>query len=397
ITFLNAKLGRLSFKLDRFQKQLFSLENDTKSAVFGGKKLFKHQYTLDTYIQNHDKWKRDFHQKRYSRMTISGRKDAKDGNFVFHYNTESSALSFQTPDGVYVEIPKLVFPYGQEQVNKAIDTQVSLKDKKKYGKPISWSVEDHGNYYIFKCIVDVPEKEGKNYSKSDGVIGVDLNVDHIAWSNINAIGQFIKSGVLRFEIENKTSGQMTKMIEAETIALVDMAVREKKPLVLEKLDTTKSKVSHAYGNKKANRRMTVFAYDKFNSAIKNRAEKMRIHVYEVNPAYTSQIGKMKYMKRFGISIHQAASFVIARRAMGYKEKLPPMLHSLLPEKMIGLHHWAQWKKVTTLLKDIRTSTYYQSELFDENQFRESGLLFRGALTDYETKGMAKLKSRKTTA
>ncbi|WP_390359820.1 hypothetical protein [Virgibacillus byunsanensis] len=74
-----------------------------------------------------------------------------------------------------------------------------------------------------------------------------------------------------------------------------------------------------------------------------------------------------------------------------------MLHSLLPEKMIGLHHWAQWKKVTTLLKDIRTSTYYQSELFDENQFRESGLLFRGALTDYETKGMDKLKSRKTTA
>ncbi|MFD1037599.1 IS200/IS605 family accessory protein TnpB-related protein [Virgibacillus byunsanensis] len=104
---------------------------------------------------------------------------------------------------------------------------------------------------------------------------------------------------------------MTKMIEAEAIALVDMAVREKKLLVLEKLDTTKSKVSHAYGNKKANRRMSAFAYDKFISAIKNRAEKMRIHVYEVNPAYTSQIGKMKYIKRFGISIHQATSFVIA--------------------------------------------------------------------------------------
>jgi hypothetical protein len=73
------------------------------------------------------------------------------------------------------------------------------------------------------------------------------------------------------------------------------------------------------------------------------------------------------------------------------------LHSLLPEKMIGLHHWAQWKKVSTLLKDMRTRSYYQSELFDENQFHESGRLFHGALTDYETKGLATLKSRKTIA
>ena len=75
------------------------------------------------------------------------------------------------------------------------------------------------------------------------------------------------------------------------------------------------------------------------SAIKSRAEKMGVAVFEVNPAYTSQIGKMKYMKRFGISIHEAASFVIARRAMGFKEKLPPVLGALLPEKIIGTHHW----------------------------------------------------------
>ena len=90
--------------------------------------------------------------------------------------------------------------------------------------------------------------------------------------------------------------------------------------------------------------------------------------FEVNPAYTSQIGKMKYMKRLGISIHQAASYVIARRAMGFKEKLPPVLHSLLPEKMTGLHHWAQWKYVSTLLKSIRVHAFYQSELFDLASF-----------------------------
>ena len=42
----------------------------------------------------------------------------------------------------------------------------------------------------------------------------------------------------------------------------------------------------------------------------------------VNPAYTSQMGKVKYMSRYGLSIHEAASLVIGRRGMGYKEKMP---------------------------------------------------------------------------
>ncbi|PHF51801.1 transposase, partial [Bacillus pseudomycoides] len=40
-------------------------------------------------------------------------------------------------------------------------------------KPIAWSLEDYGAYYIVKCLVDVPENPQTNYSKSDGVIGVD--------------------------------------------------------------------------------------------------------------------------------------------------------------------------------------------------------------------------------
>ena len=78
------------------------------------------------------------------------------------------------------------------------------------------------------------------------------------------------------------------------------------------------------------------------------------------------------MKRFGISIHEAASFVVARRAMGFKEKLPPVLSSLLPEKIVGTHHWVQWKYVTKMLKEIRTHSFYLSELFDIDKFRLTG-------------------------
>ncbi|GAA3315466.1 hypothetical protein GCM10020331_010410 [Ectobacillus funiculus] len=81
------------------------------------------------------------------------------------------------------------------------------------------------------------------------------------------------------------------------------------------------------------------------------------------------------MKRFGISIHEAASFVIARRAMGYKETLPPMLGELVPEKIRGAHHWAQWKVVSSYLKGIRTHAFYRSELFAVRKFHCASELF----------------------
>ena len=319
-------------------------------------------------------------------MTISGRKDAKRGNFVFVYQPIEKTLHFLTPQGVPITLPNIIFPYGQNDVDFAIMQQLSCKDKKQFGKPVAWSIEDHDTYYIVKCLIEKDENPHTNYSKVDGLIGVDCNVDHFAWANINAKGQLIDSGVIRFDIEGKTSGQIIKIIEHAANEVVAIAEAANKPLVVEKLDTTKTKATQVYGNKKANRRMSLFSYNKMLFSLRNRAEKMGVGVTEVNPAYTSQIGKMKYMKRFGLSIHQTASFVIARRAMGFKEKLPPVLCSLLPEKMVGSHHWAQWKYVSSKLKDVRTHTYYFSNFFDVPSFRSTNEIFVcGALKDYEQK------------
>ncbi len=321
---LKSRIGFLTFKQNRFDEELKRLKIKVSSVAFGSKKLFKSQFTKEEYINNHSKWVTDWEKSRYNQMTISGRKDSVSGNFVFKYNPSDKKLHFHTPSGVIIEIENLHFPYGQEKVESVIEMQTNCKDKKKHGKPIGWSIEDHGAYYIFKCIVNENENDNINYSKADGVIGVDCNVDHFAISNSNSKGQLISSWSLKFDISNKTSGQITKIIEAEAIELVDAAVKLNKPIAVEKLDTTTSKVSNRYGNKKANYKMSMFAYNKMITAIKSRAGKMGVAVFKVNPAYTSQIGKMRYMKRLEVSIHEAASFVIARRAMGFKEKLPPV-------------------------------------------------------------------------
>jgi IS605 OrfB family transposase len=249
------------------------------------------------------------------------------------------------------------FPYGQDQVQESIATQLSCQNKKKYGKPIGWSIEDHGTYYIIKCIIEEPEHPHINYSKADGVIGVDVNYNHIAFSHVNGQGQLLSSSCLYFSLEGKQSGQITKILEAEAIRLVDIAVQRNKPIVLEALDTTLSKSAGRYRNRKQNRRMSMFAYKKMQDSIHSRAAKMGVAVFEVNPAFTSQIGKMKYMKQMHISIHQAASYVIGRRGMNLKEQVPKLLR-IYTERKDGEHYWKQWSVLTKAFKALRPHVFY---------------------------------------
>lgn len=169
---------------------------------------------------DHKLWKKNWEHTRYNKMIISCRKDAKYGNFVFTYVPETKTLHFHTPDGSTINIPNLIFPYGQEKIENAISKQVSLKgeEKKQFGKPIAWSIEDHHDYYIFKCMIEVEENSYTNHSKSDGILGLDMNVDHIAWANVNSIGQLINSGTFDFNVERKTTVKLTKFSKRSPFA-----------------------------------------------------------------------------------------------------------------------------------------------------------------------------------
>jgi len=56
-------------------------------------------------------------------------------------------------------------------------------------------------------------------------------------------------------------------------------------------------------------------------------------IKQINPAYTSVIGRFKYSKKYGLSVHEAAALVIARRGIGYHEKLPEELLEYLQKKV----------------------------------------------------------------
>lgn len=355
---LKNRLSHLIYGLNISKQRLMNLQtNGVKKSCFGTKDLFLKQYT--NYKNNHKEWKNKFHHARNKSLTISGRKDAAQGNFCFRYNTINKELEFRSYNNIKCIIPNVYFPYGQDVVKTILYAKIA----------VAWNITDHGDYYIIKVMSHIPvDKTSFNYSKGDGVVSYDINVNHIAWANIDSKGNLLNHGIIRYNLKNKTSGQINKIIEKASVELVYLAVKYNKPLVGEKLNTEKSKNTLKYGNKKRNRMISQFAYDKVIQSIVSRAYKWDTEVFYVNAAYTSQIGKIKYMKNKGLSIHESAAYVIGRRCLGFKDKV---INSLMKYVEPNKHHWSQWNVISKGLKEVPVHSFY---------------------LEYETKGYSDIKN-----
>ena len=96
-------------------------------------------------------------------------------------------------------------------------------------------------------------------------------------------------------------------------------------IVLEDLKFQQSHDTDKYSNRNFNQ----FTYKKMLNSLIRMSLRNGFSVKTVNPAYTSVIGKLKYSKNFGISVHEAAAFAIARRGLELQEQVPQEIILLL--------------------------------------------------------------------
>ena len=322
IKLLRQRIGVLTFKKNKLQDKLNKISRSTyvPNVIFGSKKLQKQSVLSKSK-------RKEWLSKRYNRLEISGRCDSIVGNFIFEYQPELEKLII-TVDKVKYDIPNVKFPYGQDKIVeyynlKKADRLVKSNKDKQCNKPITYSIEDKGKYYIIKCHLEELQNNITNYSLADGVIGVDTNLGFFSISNVDANGNLLNTTNITYGWKGKTSNQVSNNIENAVKELVDIALREKKPICIEKLKIKGSKKIKDYNsNKSKNFGGNMFAYDKMTSALKSRAKKCGVEVYEVEPQYTSLIGYIKYMPYYKLSVHNMASYVIGRRCLGYEETIP---------------------------------------------------------------------------
>lgn len=178
-------------------------------------------------------------------------------------------------------------------------------------------------------------------------IGVDINPDGVALTNVSYTGRpetwpegfavpypqalhkfsgefqatIHPNGFLYIkapELVYSRGFRCTYLIGVLAKVVVDMARALGKPLAVEGLDFGKSKLDM---NKEFNRMAANFPYSKIIAVVMRKAFKEGVGVKPVWPAHTSTIGYWKYTERYGITTHHAAALSIARRAMGFKERI----------------------------------------------------------------------------
>jgi IS605 OrfB family transposase len=191
-------------------------------------------------------------------------------------------------------------------------------------------------------------KKDSTTSKQNGAIGVDINEHHLAVTETDRFGNPINSVSIPLSIYGKSSNQSKAVIGDAVKTLMAFAHNKKKPVVLEQLDFKNKKADLKSQSAKRARQLSSFAYNQILSTIKSRCVDTGIECFEVNPAYTSVIGKYKFMRRYGLSSHQAAACVIARRGLRFSEKPNHRDHlaSILPARNRNEHVWSYWRKVS---------------------------------------------------
>lgn len=114
-------------------------------------------------------------------------------------------------------------------------------------------------------------------------------------------------------------------MEALAIEVIRRAIATGKPIVVEKL-SFKGKRSGLQkgetGQQQYHRMLSKLSHKLFRDALRMQGFRNDVAIIEVNPAYTSLIGRLKYGRETKFNTHQAAAWVIGRRGMGKTDRLP---------------------------------------------------------------------------
>lgn len=339
-----------------------------KKIIFGSKrswdKLIKGELT-------NEQWKEKRNKQIYARgdKTKKGNPNirlmSEDGNYWLRItvgNREFEKFKLFVPDKFRVKIDNL-FNSG-----KSYNVRLIKKDKQHYKVMIDYEVEN-------------PEVK---VTFDNGAIGIDINPDRLDISEISKDGNLINSFSL---INNKIFFASTNKREYEIGCIVKQiihyALDKNKGIVFEDL---RFKKEFENQGRKFNRIKSAFIWRKILILLERKCIEYGIEYNKVNPAFTSIIGKLKYQRMYNLSVHESASYVIARRGLRLNEKLSLYKYpSILVKEFViknlagkydnkRIHSWILWRNLRdtkrTVLTGLRNRMSSLKEL--DGNFRNIG-------------------------
>ena len=333
-------------RLETLRGRLRVLEVERQAGLvrlcFGSRRLWRKQYDLEAGgYANHEAWLAAWRDARNDEFFVMGSKDEMAGCqlcVAVMADDGSLTLRLRLPDalatvhGKYVVVTGVRFAYGHEQVLAALAINETYADCRRkrgdkaaratnLGQAVSYRFKrDAKGWRVFVTTetVDVPGVTDRRR----GAIGVDLNADHLAVAETDASGNYVHAFSVPLVTYGKSGHQAEALIGDAVACVVDYAKRAGKPVVMEALDFRQKKAVLEGESRTYSRMLSSFGYGKTLAYFVSRGHHQGVQIRQVNPAYSSVIGRVKFMERYGLSVHQAAALVLARRLLGYSERIP---------------------------------------------------------------------------
>lgn len=347
-------------KLYAWTIQLEKLERDQKQQIvricFGSKEFFSKQFNLEENNLTFQEWKTEWQARRAAQFTCIGSKDEIFGNQSCTYDLKNNLrIRVYTKDekvyGNYVVIPNVLFPYGQEHIDRAKIPSVGYTkgkgNKVTYYRATTWKfMRKHHSWYVHVTVdVDAPDV---TTVENNGVIGIDLNAGFLAIADVDRFGNYNDSFQIPYKANHASSEETKQSLSEALKVVVEYAKNKQKPIAKEKLDFKKKKQNLKQMSPQQAKMLSGFAYSSYQSLLESKCEMAGVKLFSVNPAFTSQIGHHKFMKKYGLSSHESAAMVIGRRSLEFKKvEQVPTKHFLTgkKEKIIVKSRWNQWKEL----------------------------------------------------
>ena len=368
------RLGNLKFRLAGLEADIAA---GRVRLCFGSKKLWRKQYDLKANgYASREPWLAEWRDVRSDEFFVLGSRDETAGCQLCVASIADDGtltLRLRMPDclaeqhGKYLVIPHVRFAYGHEQVLAARQSNAEYTAYRRrhgdkaaratdLGQAIGYRFKrDAKGWRVFATTepMDVPVVTDER----QGAIGVDLNADHLAVAETDASGNSLNAWRVPLVTYGKSTHQAEALIGDTVASVVQYAREVGKPIVIEQLDFRQKKAALEGQSRRYSRMLSSFSYGKIKAYFISRGYREGV---EVNPAFSSVIGRVKFMERYGLTVHQAAALVLARRYLGCSERIPrrwvaPIGNGVqvaftVPVRKRVKHVWTYWGAVSGQLR-----------------------------------------------
>jgi IS605 OrfB family transposase len=341
-----------------------------KPVIFGGKRLFEKLCKNHLSGKARERLKKQWRELRQGTLISIGSK-ADKGNRLTRFEDLNGQLHLRITTGNREFIYTKVLREPSNSKDKWLTFMAMLLE--------SWQTQNYFPYTVELKVRDgkvygnvsfeIPTPKVK-YTKENGVIAIDTNASpiHLAIAEVSKTGELLSYQTISLHHLlglSQNSKDHQEWILAHQI--VDLAIQKNKAIAIENLKKLKRGM-RGDGKAELRKRLHQWNAKKFLQKLKRVAMLKGVEVIEVNPAYTSVIGMLKYAPQLSIDKDIAGAYVIGRRALGFKEDTPENYEKLLKDKAyleFTLRRYEEREKQLRELIEKESNEYKRNALKSE--------------------------------